>query len=293
VSVENLFNIKLLHQIFHPQYKAFISNRRFERKRYLFGIVGLFLTLLASCSQINEPELDAQAPPSTCTITLAKSWRGATLLGSSTGVALSSDLGSPRLAPHVAVSTNVVIEFESTLRRGRETEVAHGGKRPGWNGDSTRLFVRKAQYHYGWDWGPVVLCLGPWRDVYVESYETRIADVLTTTKLSADFSQAELDVAVTLEGAASDVTLELYSPDGTLLESQTLYSKQNKGLQKSLQQQVSSGHLRHNKNGMLPLLKTLPLFPQRVAMFAAPSSSSTRNSGIRTVTAHNHFTNSP
>jgi hypothetical protein len=133
-------------------------------------LVGLFLTLLASCSQINEPELDAQAPPSTCTITLAKSWRGATLLGSSTSVALSSDLGSPRLAPDVAVSANVVIEFESTLRRGRETEVAHGGKRPVWNGDSTRLFVRKAQYHYGWDWGPAVLCSGPWRDVYVESY---------------------------------------------------------------------------------------------------------------------------
>jgi beta-mannosidase len=84
---------------------------------------------------------------------------------------------------------------------------------------------------------------------------------LTTTKLSADFSQAELDVALTLEGAASDVTLELYSPDGTLLESQTLYSKQNKGLQKSLQQQVSSGHLRHDDNGILPGVKDSSLVP--------------------------------
>jgi beta-mannosidase len=123
----------------------------------------------------------------------------------------------------------LVIHFESALRRGRETEAAHGGKRPVWNGDGTRLFVRKAQYHYGWDWGPVVLCLGPWRDVYVESYSTRIADVLTTTKLSADFSQAELEVAVTFAGTTNEVKLELYSPDGKLLESET-FSKQNKGL---------------------------------------------------------------
>lgn len=152
----------------------------------------------------------------------------------------------------------LVIQFESALRRGRETEAAHGGKRPVWNGDSSRVFVRKAQYHYGWDWGPVVLCLGPWRDVYVESYSTRIADVLTTTKLSADFSQAELDVAVTLEGAASDVTIELHSPEGVLLESHTQPSK---GLQKSLQKQVSSGHQRHDNNGILPPVEDSSLVP--------------------------------
>jgi beta-mannosidase len=127
------------------------------------------------------------------------------------------------------VGTNeIVIGFESALRCGRELESVHG-KRPRWNGDSSRLFVRKAQYHYGWDWGPVVMCLGPWRDVYLESYETRIADVLTTTRLSGDFKQAELDVTVSLEGLARDVTIELHSPSGEVLESKSLlHPQQNK-----------------------------------------------------------------
>ncbi len=143
----------------------------------------------------------------------------------------------------------LVIHFESPWRCGREIE-AQQGRRPHWNGDSSRLFVRKAQYHYGWDWGPVILCVGPWRDVYIESYETRIADVETKTKLSPDFKQAELDVMMSLEGLQSDVTLELYSPDGKLLEAKN--AKHNKGLQRSLQQQVVAGHHSHGDNGMIP-----------------------------------------
>jgi beta-mannosidase len=117
-----------------------------------------------------------------------------------------------------AGNNDLLIHFASASRLGRELEVERG-KRPNWNGHSSRVYIRKAQYHYGWDWGPVVICAGPWRDVYVESYDTRIADVVTTTRLANDFKKAELDVEVLLEGANSDVTLELYSPEGALLES--------------------------------------------------------------------------
>ncbi|MGL4608985.1 MAG: beta-mannosidase [Trueperaceae bacterium] len=127
----------------------------------------------------------------------------------------------------------LTILFESALRRGREVEQKHG-KRPFWNGDSSRLFVRKAQYHYGWDWGPVIMCLGPWKDVYVESYNTRIAEVLTTPKLSSDFAKADLEVTVTLQSntsqsntsqdKASEVTLELHAPNGKLLDTVILNS---------------------------------------------------------------------
>jgi beta-mannosidase len=33
-----------------------------------------------------------------------------------------------------------------------------------WNGVSSRLYVRKAQYGWGWDWGPVVMTVGPWSE---------------------------------------------------------------------------------------------------------------------------------
>lgn len=43
---------------------------------------------------------------------------------------------------------------------GRHLEEATLGRDshwPCWNGDPSRLFVRKAGYHYGWDWGPTLM----------------------------------------------------------------------------------------------------------------------------------------
>jgi beta-mannosidase len=36
--------------------------------------------------------------------------------------------------------------------------------------DNPRVFVRKAQYHFGWDWGPVFITAGIWKNVYIEAY---------------------------------------------------------------------------------------------------------------------------
>jgi beta-mannosidase len=38
--------------------------------------------------------------------------------------------------------------------------------------DSSRMFVRKAQYHYGWDWGPVLLSSGIFRPVQLLTYKS-------------------------------------------------------------------------------------------------------------------------
>jgi len=38
---------------------------------------------------------------------------------------------------------------------------------PHWDTWSARSFVRKAQYMYGWDWGPVLLSCGIWREVEI------------------------------------------------------------------------------------------------------------------------------
>jgi len=47
---------------------------------------------------------------------------------------------------------NLGIVFQSALKRGR-AEVAKRGNLLCWNGEPSRLYVRKAQYHWGWDWG--------------------------------------------------------------------------------------------------------------------------------------------
>lgn len=120
---------------------------------------------------------------------------------------------------HVREGENrIAVRFESALRRGKALEARYG-VRALWNGDSSRLYVRKAQYHYGWDWGPTLLTAGIWRPVYVEAYKARIAEWHIQPTLSDDLSHAELSVSVQTEGAAEAIRLTLYDPSGAQVES--------------------------------------------------------------------------
>ena len=112
------------------------------------------------------------------------------------------------------------IEFQSALRRGRELELQNGGPRPLWNGDSSRLQVRKAQYHYGWDWGPTLIAAGLWRGVRLEFFEARIVNLDTPIEVNRDLGEAIFRVRVELDGAieGDQVVLELCDPDGTMLQ---------------------------------------------------------------------------
>jgi beta-mannosidase len=65
-----------------------------------------------------------------------------------------------------------------------------------------RAWVRKAQYHFGWDWGPRLLTAGPWRGVRLETFHRgRIAGVFFWTHfIAADGDRAEAAVEVEIEG---------------------------------------------------------------------------------------------
>ena len=105
------------------------------------------------------------------------------------------------VATHLRVGRNELwLHFDSALQRGRALE-AHHGKRALWNGDSSRLYVRKAGYHYGWDWGPVLLTAGPWKPVRFNASDARIAEVHSPVWLADDFASARVDVHTTLDGA--------------------------------------------------------------------------------------------
>ncbi|KAF8474183.1 beta-mannosidase [Kalaharituber pfeilii] len=61
-----------------------------------------------------------------------------------------------------------------------------------WNGDRSRLAVRKAQYHYGWDWGPTLLTCGPWRPISLETYVSRISDLYFHTEVPESLTTATI-----------------------------------------------------------------------------------------------------
>lgn len=95
--------------------------------------------------------------------------------------------------PHV-----LEVEFECAQLKARELRSQHPDHRwDGFNGDMARLGVRKAQYHWGWDWGPAIMTAGIWRGVRLEAYAARVADLWPQTQLEPDHQTAT--VAVTAE----------------------------------------------------------------------------------------------
>ncbi|WP_277583871.1 glycoside hydrolase family 2 protein [Pelomonas aquatica] len=103
--------------------------------------------------------------------------------------------------------------FEPALARARAVEAVHG-ERARWNGDSARLHARKAQYHFGWDWGPELIVSGPWRAVRRCSWSARIDELQCRSRI--DGRRATLQVAADLQGAAAGqrCSFELLDPEG-------------------------------------------------------------------------------
>ncbi|KAF8867298.1 glycoside hydrolase family 2 protein [Acephala macrosclerotiorum] len=91
--------------------------------------------------------------------------------------------------------------------KGNGTDVHFGGPE--------RLFVRKAQYHWGWDWGPAVNTSGPWKEVWVEVFEERVSEFLVRQQVSEDLKSAVAKITGKVEGSeGGKVKVEIKSPDG-------------------------------------------------------------------------------
>ncbi|CAK7226498.1 hypothetical protein SBRCBS47491_006252 [Sporothrix bragantina] len=90
--------------------------------------------------------------------------------------------------------------------KGNETDVHFGGPE--------RLFLRKAQYHWGWDWGPAINTSGPWQPIYLEIYEKRLDKVVVRQQVNADLTQAVISVKGRVKHAVAkeEVTVEISDP---------------------------------------------------------------------------------
>lgn len=97
-------------------------------------------------------------------------------------------------------SHTLEVTFDSALLKAREIQKKYPNHK--WvcfNGETARLAVRKAQYHWGWDWGPILMTAGIWRDVRLEVYNARIADIWAEIKLPGDQRVAHITACAKLE----------------------------------------------------------------------------------------------
>ncbi|TFK43576.1 glycoside hydrolase family 2 protein [Crucibulum laeve] len=116
-----------------------------------------------------------------------------------------------------AGANELVLNFDSAFLKGKDIEKTH--KKYGlWNGDSSRLHVRKAQYNYGWDWGPILMTVGPWKPIKLEVYQTRISDVDIRIDISESLAVSlKADLAFS-DKTADHATFVIKDPAGTVIE---------------------------------------------------------------------------
>jgi beta-mannosidase len=87
--------------------------------------------------------------------------------------------------------------------------------------NSSRVYIRKAQYSFGWDWGPSFPTSGIWRKVYLqERPDVKIDNlVFNTKKISENFAEVEV---VTKVDSFSSKNISLLV---TLSNGETVYEK--------------------------------------------------------------------
>jgi beta-mannosidase len=115
------------------------------------------------------------------------------------------------------------IIFESALLKGRDIISKRANEH--WfvarQTEDGRIPVRKAQCHWGWDWGPILVTAGPWKPIYLEQNDSsaRIADFWVQASLKEDLSVYTGHIIVRVDGVlpANESVLVRLSLDGTAL----------------------------------------------------------------------------
>ncbi|GFN31106.1 beta-mannosidase [Paenibacillus xylaniclasticus] len=131
------------------------------------------------------------------------------------------------IKPWAKPVNELVVRLSSPTRVLQQKEKEFGDSLQLWNGIPARLFGRKAQYGYGWDWGPRLVTIGIHKPVYVEASNGCRADKLTyqLTHLSDD--KAILNASLTASAVGADVreaevVCRLYEGGKLLAESRSL-----------------------------------------------------------------------
>lgn len=92
----------------------------------------------------------------------------------------------------------IEIRFDSPMQRAQELETRYG-KLPVAL-ESYRVYVRKAQYSFSWDWGPKLATSGVWRSIRLEGHQhLRIDNLFVEVKLDATLQRASVSTKIEVE----------------------------------------------------------------------------------------------
>ncbi|KAK3316653.1 glycoside hydrolase family 2 protein [Apodospora peruviana] len=115
-------------------------------------------------------------------------------------------------------SNTLEIAFEPARRRGLESITAH----PEHDfivhqTEVSRGAVRKAQYTWGWDWGPILLTCGPWKPIRLETWCSRIGHIKVDYHVDTDGDSPVVNITAICAqvfGLTARVEADLWSTKG-------------------------------------------------------------------------------
>ncbi len=92
----------------------------------------------------------------------------------------------------------LAVQFQSPSKVARQSyEADHQRLKPFTGQVPGRLYVHKAQYSFGWDWGPALPDIGIWRPVELIGMDgARLLDVQAVPKFAPDYAKVTLGVQV-------------------------------------------------------------------------------------------------
>ncbi|KAK5940758.1 hypothetical protein PMZ80_007175 [Knufia obscura] len=108
------------------------------------------------------------------------------------------------------------IVFEPARQKGIELVKQHPEHR--WivhQTEVSRAPVRKAQYHWGWDWGPILITCGPWKPIVLHSYTTHIEDLWVEYSLTDDLQKVTGKICAIVSGSQPENVQFDLSLDGS------------------------------------------------------------------------------
>ncbi|KAI9792144.1 MAG: hypothetical protein M1833_001258 [Piccolia ochrophora] len=119
-------------------------------------------------------------------------------------------------------NNELLITFESAYLKGRKVMEGMPNHHWGcWNGDPSRLAVRKKQADWSWDWGPALLTCGPWRPIRLEVYRAYIKDLSTRANVHQSLEHAHIGIKAGIEGPAGYLHVEMFLSDNKIAEAQS------------------------------------------------------------------------
>ena len=80
--------------------------------------------------------------------------------------------------------------------------------------EGERVFTRKAQFQYGWDWGPKLNTMGIWKPIALEAWDDTKIDNVYFEKKSYTEDQAKITAKITLSNPPKEPTLIVVSVAG-------------------------------------------------------------------------------